>query len=1049
MRAMAEKRINENPRITDTIIFDLPTPGADGCFTADPYKVDKVTIYYVERSFQTQNWGEYDKATYDPALLEKVVAAMALACSDPTPTNIAAAQQAQNELAATTQINKFYYNDAVVVNTVGTAENPAWLSTDTTDSPLVLVSEDADGNPQFGHFTYSWSPQGSVREGDYFICWTWTPLPAGDTLSDHVSFTIYGDPRAVITIPSHLTDPQKYGTLLERYLPDMYKQYVSDADLTPNVTDKLNLAIADGFTFMENLANQLIDLYDANALHESLLVYLSNLFNLRLKSNDPTLWRRQIKEAVPLFKKKGTLAGLKDAFSQAGMTLNKLTRLWQVVSPYTWQESFKVKSSPTFRLAKVPILPIDPNNFGLWLRRHGTTEYVPIDADNIEFETDSCGLFTHITWIGDEKSINPLPLYQGDFLRILYQYAVIPVGQQPIEDYIRSLYLADTRDEADQDYPPKNWNVRIIEEDDPLFNLIVPVRHPFHEDIIFGQVRTEFPFSENIFNMEEYNGSTRDTTDPCLMDKAFLDPCGGCLSSKYAIDVSVENLSDERIVEVRDILKEYTPFHAVPHALNLDGTVNEYVLPPVEEIEFLMTVAKDEIVLSGDANPFFTRIIEDGLTISKVTRDELAAQNVVVTSDTGTLYSDHISIVVPEDDLGRIGLDVNNNVLEVLAPSSNYGTYLISSVDGHIGVVEGDFLEPLNQSMFTFRLSNITYSTSTAIIRQKNLIKLSDDNVSFFSYGVRTLWDFDNTPSYIGGSWQVLIPEYSSTPYDIAIMDTDDMLVLVDDGTLPTDDISGVAYTLLDDSGNEIATSTSGMIEVSKRALVDLNDSNVADIHDYVVHGDYMVYGDIEYKVTDFSGSQFYVEGYDLGDAAGVSVNIKRRLIEQGIGYFGYSGLKLETTTNYEAELGILNGVNPPYTDPNYITDNNLFKENFLVRIFNDYYKIAEIDGTTITLSGTTPYDVPTLAAGGSLSTFSISKFSKGTVSIKFTVFDQLDRRGKDPVIEEILSEVTDDVAVFALSLPPNKNFSDSVMQDEGLSFTVEYRDGSTSQGEL
>jgi len=52
------------------------------------------------------------------------------------------------------------------------------------------------------------------------------------------------------------------------------------------------------------MANQLIDLFDANALHESLLNYLSNLFAIKLRSSDPTLWRRQIKEAIPLFKKR-------------------------------------------------------------------------------------------------------------------------------------------------------------------------------------------------------------------------------------------------------------------------------------------------------------------------------------------------------------------------------------------------------------------------------------------------------------------------------------------------------------------------------------------------------------------------------------------------------------------------------------------------------------------------------------------------------------------------------------------------------------------------
>ena len=69
---------------------------------------------------------------------------------------------------------------------------------------------------------------------------------------------------------------------------------------------ELNFSVAKGFTFLEDQTNQMGDLLDANSTHESLLGYLSRFFALDLYSSDPTLWRRQIKNAVPLFKNKGT-----------------------------------------------------------------------------------------------------------------------------------------------------------------------------------------------------------------------------------------------------------------------------------------------------------------------------------------------------------------------------------------------------------------------------------------------------------------------------------------------------------------------------------------------------------------------------------------------------------------------------------------------------------------------------------------------------------------------------------------------------------------------
>lgn len=1041
---MALKKITESPRVTDSILFEIEAPGADGCFTANPYKVDQLIIYYVQRNFLGVNYGEYEKVIYNEKLVEQVKQAEAAACADPTDANIFAAQQLRNELESTAQKTTFYYNDASPVLVVGDAMNPAWLSTDTQNASLVNIATDADGAPQYGRFQYTWRPQGEVREGDYFACWTWTPNPAGTTLSSHVNFSLLGDPRAVITIPSHMTPPEKYRTILDRYLPDMYKNYLSRDDKTPETLDKFNRAVADGFKLMEDLANQLIDLYDANALHESMLVYLANLFNLKLKSNDPTLWRRQIKEAVRLFKKKGTLQGLVEAFGQAGMTLNKLTRLWQVVSPYTWQESFRVKDLDklTFQLKKQIF---DENDFELWLRDADGTTYNSVNTDNVSFSTSDCGFFSTMTWDGN-------PLAVGDIIRILYKYREVPAGEQAVEEYIQSLSLADQRDEADQEYPPKNWNVRLIEEDDPLFDLVIPVRHPFHDPLVFGHIRTEFPYSENIYNMEEYNGSTRESLDPCHIDKDFLDPCGGGISSKYNIDLSVQELSDDRIAEIRDILREYTPFHSVVHRINFQGEVNEFIPAPVEEIEMLVKYNFMEYVLSGNANPFFHRVMEDGTNLWRVNRDQLAHQNTVVNNKTATAYNKSISLVAPAVNLSILGVIPDHHILQVLSPSPNAGTYTLGVVNGHIAPVKTTVVEPLNQSMFTFRLSNVVYGNTYSKIYQDDVFRFSDVEVDFTVMGVKGTWDVENVPDYTGGAWSIDIPAYSGSPYTINQVLPDGTLLIEDPGrTLPTTaNTPGISYTLQDDASEEKATSITGVLATDRRGRVDPNDGGIVDIHDFVHVLDYMLYTGTEYKVSkiETSTGHFYIDGYTGGDAVGVTIQIRRRLVDNAIGYFGYAGLKLLTSFNHESELGMLNGKNPPYTDPNDITDNSMWKENFMFFIGGEYYKIADIDGNDVTLEGL-PQDWGTLNAGGTLVNYNILRFIEDTVETQFVVFDQLDRSGKDPVVREIYSTITQDVAVVALQSPGDSDIRDNVAQDEGVSFHIQWKNGTSEKGDI
>ena len=1075
---MATKTIYENPSITDTIVFTLPCPsqqpptgivknGFNGCYGQNPYKVNNVVIYYVERDFLGTNYGKYDQTIYNNILAAQSDEATAAACANPTPENIQAANIIQTKLNSSSKTYTYYYNDRDPVLVLGSNDYPAWICDDVGNAFIDIVATDANGvpypldsngNPISSTFQYTWRPKGGVRGGDYFICWTWTPLPAGDILSAHWPFFLTGDESINTAIPTHIVPPEKYNTLLERYLPEMYKFQISNGDLTPIVIDYLNRAVADGFTFIENMANEIIDLFDANALHETLLVYLANLFNIKLKSSDPTLWRRQIKEAVPMFKTKGSLPGMKTAFSQAGMNLDKLTRLWQIVSKYNWQESFTVTVDDDL------VWPLYQNNvigtnFQVSVRSKGTSAYNSVPQNSVNI-IDNYGEVT-MAWAGE-------PLNVGDIVLLKYQYQNYPSDyEHQLDDYIMEFCpLGDLRDEAPLDppkgwtpYPPKNWNVRVVEEDDPLFQVLIPVRNPYHDWIVFGQVRTEFGYSENIYNMDEYNGSTRDSLDPCDIDKSFVDPCGQCAGSMFNIDVSVEELSDNRISEIKDIIKENAPFHAQMHTLNLMGTVNELVMPPQEYIQTLVSQSIYEFVISGEQNPFFNRAVINGLSSWALLRNQLATENTIATG-TGVMNNSVVRVVCPDSIFDGIEIIEKSHILEILEPSPNAGEYMVANLNGHIADISTYVHEqPLNESMFTFRLSNITYQRMSTQITQCNIFKFSDPKASFNTLSVNQK-----------GTWSITLP---SGTYPIEGFLPDGTLILTDNGTLSAS--SGLTYTILSEVGHPMLNGRTGAIAVEIRALVDFKE--IMDISPYISIGNFIYYNGTEYPIIGFdsTGINPYISGYQDGNASGVRTYVRQRVINETIGYFGYGGTVLNTApTDYETLYGVLDGFNANNTQyqlltapslnaghaVNYATgadgfpDNSNFTGNYMVKITYEnrdhYYKIEQFNKNRLTLSGVNlPWG--SLKTSGQQVQYSILYFQKTAVDSHWVVFDQLDRRGKDPVEREVQMGMSSNVAIVALSNPNEKGtgIEENIAQEESISFEIVYADGTTKKGVL
>lgn len=1065
---MALLTIDENPTISDQIVFKLETPDLNGCFLTNPFKVDKVIIYYVERSFSSGNFGEYNELIQNKTKDNLAKQAEILVCANPTEENITNAKKLRKEADSVAFSSSFYFNDAVPVYIIGNESYPAWLSTDLDNSFLELKTEDENGNTIYGHFEYTWEPKG-VREGDYFICWTWTHLSEGDSFSSHSKFYIKGNSQLTTSIPTHFTDPDKYITLLDRYTPEMFKLSISSNDKTSDVINKFNKSVASGFNVLEDLTNQLVDLQDANSISENLLPYLSNLFDLKLKTDDPTRWRGQIKRAIPLFKCKGTKKSLQEAMEHAAINLNKITLLWEITSSYTWQECFTYENDYNFELEKTIILPIDYDNFELWIREEDSDEWIALSSDYVNF-TNIDGV-TNMLWVGGSLSIEPIGLNENDEIKILYKYQEIDnFTVQTIENYIRSLPLLDQRDKRNQDYPLKNWNVRVIEESDPMFDLVIPTRSPYMDPLIYGKVRTEFPYSENIYNMEEYNGSIRNSKLPCDIDKDFISPCSACISSAYNVDLEIENLSDDRIQEAKEVLIENSPFHAVLHTLYFTGGVSEFIQPPVEEIEALITINGEEFVLAGNAQTWFNRVMKLVET-NGILRDELANKTTAMSSVSCVAYNDEIVLFCPESKLDNIGMSLDGDAkLNILSPSSLSGVYDINNPNGNSVVIDlsSGGSEPIvennnfwatnstiNSSAFVFDINNNVASGNLCNIEQSTHTTISDVDHNFGLLGVKSQFDVDQGNA--SAAWKIL---YNSVNYNILDINPDGSLTLDKTSSESVSVISDVTYSLMNGM-TVVLSSDNGKLTTINTGIVTVLNSSMLPIQNIIKSNDkfFFKYNSTEYLINKFvlgSDDQFYIFNYSHGDVNGVNLNIIQKIISKAIGYLSHNGLKLKISGNLESTLGIQNGTNSLVVADEGV-ENNGFKENFIIRINSENYFISEIDGTnpfgytTINLSGNGHY-WKTLNSGGTNVVADIYQYEKLGATIQGQQFDLpahtfpvLDRSGHD-----VISRVDQDDEITTLSVPDNDSqVNDYVYQTESIGYTIQYTDGTTEQGQI
>lgn len=1054
------KKYYENPKVTDDIEIDFYTPDASGCFTNDPYKINNIKVYFIQRD---TNGNENEQSLVDQFDITKqteYLEAQQLACASPTLENLANAEKLRQQFEATSVYNNNFYSQAQVVYTFGTATNAVWTDGgDNSNSPVSKIT--VTGSPiQDSYFKFIWSPNGSIREGDYYFCYTWTPNIAGDSYSQYLHFFVASNIANEVSNPSHVVDSSKYKNLLDIYLPEMYKMSYAKEDKTVETLDRLNSSIAEGFTTVDNLATQVVDITDANATQEPILGYLANFFGLFLRSEDVTLWRRQIKKAVPNFKIKGTLQGLESALGDAGINLVKYSQYYLCGSDNVWTETFTFNGSYSWTMAKTS-LAINSTYFILQ-KRSSTGSYASQSLANISISTVS-GVST-LQWTG------PL-LTMGDVLKLQYQVKTFSGSELTIYNIVKDLPLADLRDDADFDYPPKDWNTKVILEDDANFSTVISVKNPFVDYLNFGKVRTKFPYSENVYNMDEYNGSLRDSQNPCDVDKEFLEPCRNFISPYYSLDVSIKDLSNTRLQECQDIISEYTPFHAILHTLNFTGEFEDFVLPPVEEIEILVQNNVNDFVIAGMAQDVFNRAMFLGLQGNAVYRVDLATQittsfamrekiniqddesdwrsNVLgvavptpipIFSGTAQSYNEKINLYCSNVNFKSLGVDSDpaDTLLEILSPSANSGEYTVEDPTNQFVTIPSGVTEPLNTSSFTFNLSNITLADVSFTASQKNVCTISDASVDFEEYNIKTVWDVDN--GYAAQAWQIQLP---TGTYNIADI-RNNIITLVYSGTLSSSSATGVTYSLISPT-ETVFTSNNGNYSVEVVGKIAINPSTGVNHANEVINDDGFFYYDTTSDQYQFAG---YVDGEDLsflisgwdGSNGTVSGKTLKRLVTEQVGNLGYSGMKILKPAGFPTFAD-----HDVFTNPSVVSaDNENYRENYVLEIDGKNY--CFVSESTVGMDTYLKIDgeLINLGTGGTSKSFDLYRYGKNTVELFGQTLRDLSRNGQE-LLDQVASYSNSMMMQMAATEP--SGMKDKVTQQEGITIQIQYADGKEETG--
>jgi hypothetical protein len=100
---MATVRFDQNPLVTDAVLIPFETTDSDNTLI-DPYAVDKVVIYFLERNYSIGDINKFADINLDP-----------------------------------TGATEIFYTNAAPIKVYGVDGMPAWLSSDTADTLQKIV----------------------------------------------------------------------------------------------------------------------------------------------------------------------------------------------------------------------------------------------------------------------------------------------------------------------------------------------------------------------------------------------------------------------------------------------------------------------------------------------------------------------------------------------------------------------------------------------------------------------------------------------------------------------------------------------------------------------------------------------------------------------------------------------------------------------------------------------------------------------------------------------------------------------------------------------
>jgi hypothetical protein len=532
--------------------------------------------------------------------------------------------------------------------------------------------------------------------------------------------------------------------------------------------------------------------------------------------------------------------------------------------------------------------------------------------------------------------------------------------------------------------------------------------------------------------MDEYNGSVRDSNLPCDIDRTFIDTCSACQSSSISLDLEFEDISNDRITEAEEIIRGYIPFHAQVRAINYSSAINEYMPPPTEDVEILIhKVQNDYMVIGqGDFNRLIPNLESD---VGQFLRNELSTA-ATAASGTATGFNNEVVLYSPGVRFDYLNV-LTNNLLEILS-GTNIGEYTLNVTDIGSSVIainqsSPDSIPfPLDTAAFTFRLSNKLWTDAAASIEQADLFTFSDDNINFTLTTILTEvnsvtpWKITINSGIYAGSYNI---------YDVLPNNT-----LVLSGWSGIVNASGLSYSLTRNDNTVVFSSYTGKMTVTRRGKITTEELESWGI----IEGDWILYSGTQYQIVGFADSnktQPYIFGYTSGNAAGITITIYRRLLDNTIGYVDVRGMYIITTPDYEALLQVQDGSNPPATP----VEISSFMGNYLVQIGSQYYAITGWDGQTITIEG----PKTTWGLIGTSVSFSLINYIVTSPIIAYDgaeFSEGVDRRGN-----EAINITTSMVGMPLDALNNPDGIIESVKAEEAIGFTITNRKGKTIEGTI